>query len=68
MTQCVSPASRIAANVACRSIASGVVRATVVLVAADDRGHRAEQAARLARRLQQRAHEVGRRRLAVRAR
>ena len=28
MTQCVSPASRIAANAACRSIASGVVRAT----------------------------------------
>ena len=28
MTQCVSPASRIAANAACSSIASGVVRAT----------------------------------------
>ena len=67
MTQCVSPAARIAANVACRSIASGVVRATACSAPPIDRRHRAEQAGRLARGLEQRAHEVGRRRLAVRA-
>ena len=65
MTQCVSPASRIAANAACRSIASGVVRSDLVLDAPDDGLHGPEQPGRLARGLEQRAHEVGARRLAV---
>ena len=65
MTTASSPAASMSAKVRCRSMASGVVRATACCSPPTIGGHRAEQAGRAPARLQQRAHEEGRRRLAV---